>query len=422
MTARTQREYWAFYWPLALTGAATLLGVQFQNASLARFPDAVTELAIFAIAHAVFSLFGTGLEFTQHLSAHFARSRAAARQTLRFVVLLATLLALAIGWVGGSTPGQVLVGLAFGVEASMLERVCRYLVWLAPVLLLHALRLYYVGLLIQARLTGQVTALNAIYLGVLGGWLLAGFALGGSALAVLVSAQAAATLVHALLARRQAGRHHPLPESAEPPPSAGRLLRFFMPLATTGALFSLSRPILYAFVARQPEGVVIIAALRVGFDFAFLFQQAANQFRHFFVSFGLDDLAGKRRFMRRVALGLTLIMLAVALSPLGDWLLRRGLGIQGEVLQRAMDILLLMTLMPGIIILRNYFHGMLIARERTGGMAWASLSRVLVIAALGALGEATGLLDHRFAVLALLGGFGVETLVVWWRAGRLVPD
>ena len=28
MTTRTQREYWVFYWPLALTGAATLPGFE----------------------------------------------------------------------------------------------------------------------------------------------------------------------------------------------------------------------------------------------------------------------------------------------------------------------------------------------------------------------------------------------------------
>jgi hypothetical protein len=43
-------------------------------------------------------------------------------------------------------------------------------------------------------------------------------------------------------------------------------------------------------MSRAPGGLVAIAALRVAFDFAMLFQQAANQFRHFFVTFGLDDL------------------------------------------------------------------------------------------------------------------------------------
>ena len=38
-------QYWRFYWPLALTGVAMVLSVQFQNAALARYPEAVTELA-----------------------------------------------------------------------------------------------------------------------------------------------------------------------------------------------------------------------------------------------------------------------------------------------------------------------------------------------------------------------------------------
>lgn len=419
MIARSQREYWAFYWPLALTGAVTLLGVQFQNAALARFPDAVIELAIFAIAQSVFSLFGTGLEFTQHLVTHFARHRAAARRTLLFIMALAGGVSLAVWLSGGTGAGRALLARAFGLDSYMLARVSGYLVWLAPILLLNGLRMFYIGLLVQGRLTGQVTVLNAVYLGSLTLLLFAGFALGASATVVLVSAQAVAALLHVLLALRQVHRHHQLPRTGEAAPALGRLLGFFLPLATTGVMFSLSRPILYAFMARMPEGVAMIAALRVGFDFAFLFQQAANQFRHFFVTFGLDDLAGKRLFMRRVAAGITVLMLAVGLSPLGDLVLRRGLGVEGDVLERALDILLLMTLMPGIIILRNYFHGILMVKERTGGIAGASFLRVLMIALLAAIGEHTGLLDHRFAVATLLAGFTTETLAVWWRIHRL---
>lgn len=43
-----QRQYWRFYWPLALTGMVTLVGRQFQNGVLASYEDAAGELAAFA--------------------------------------------------------------------------------------------------------------------------------------------------------------------------------------------------------------------------------------------------------------------------------------------------------------------------------------------------------------------------------------
>ena len=38
-----------------------------------------------------------------------------------------------------------------------------------------------------------------------------------------------------------------------------------------------------------------------------------------------------------------------------------------------------MCLMPAIIIYRNYYHGRLMTERRTGGMAWAAISRVIGI-------------------------------------------
>ena len=49
----------------------------------------------------------------------------------------------------------------------------------------------------------------------------------------------------------------------------------------------------------MPDGLLTIAALRVAFDFSMIFQQAANQFRHFFITFGFTDLQNKDTFYDR---------------------------------------------------------------------------------------------------------------------------
>ena len=175
---------------------------------------------------------------------------------------------------------------------------------------------------------------------------------------------------------------------------------------------------LFAFVARAPDGVATIAALRVAFDFSHVFQQAANQFRHFFVTFGLDDLAAKRRFMILVCAAITGIMLAVALTPLSDWLLGRLLGVHGLVLAHAVEALLVLCLMPAVIVVRNYYHGLLMVRRRTTGMAVGGALRVLAMAALAQTAYAVGGLDHTTAAAILLLGFATETLAVLVSAKR----
>ena len=416
-----QREYWSFYWPLALTGAVGVVAVQFQNGILARYPEAAVELAVFALALGVYGLFNAALNFVPQLVTKFARTREARRVTLRFVILLATVFAVIVELIGQTEAGATLLGVAFGIDGALRARVLAYLCLLAPILVLGGLRLAFVGLLVQLRRTGRVTLLNAVYLGTVAGILIAGFAAGVEPTATLVLGQAGGALVHAILGAWLALSAHTPAETDDDVPDFPRLARFFFPVATTGVMFAVSRPVLYAFVARAPDGVVAIAAMRVAFDFTFFFQQASNQFRHFFVTFGLDDLAGKRRFMARVTVGITGLMLAVALTPLGDLFLRLGLGVSGEVHARAVDVILVMTLLPTIIIVRNYYHGILMVTERTGGMALGGILRVALIAALAALLAAVGLLDHTLAAWVLLAGFGIETAVVWWQARAARP-
>lgn len=60
---------------------------QFQNGVLARYPAAVTELAIFAIASSIFSLLHAGVNFLSQMSNVYARSRHGLIKTLQLVLL-----------------------------------------------------------------------------------------------------------------------------------------------------------------------------------------------------------------------------------------------------------------------------------------------------------------------------------------------
>ena len=411
------RRYWRFYWPLALTGVAMVLAVQFQNGALARYPGAVTELAVFALASSTFGLFNAGLNFTSQLANVFARSQAGRRASQRFVAAWSLALTLPLGLIAATAAGRDALAWAYGIDQPLAARVVEYLLYMLPLLFVSAQRMFLTGLLVQARLTGRVTALNVAFLSAAVVALVAGFALGLPPVFTLVGSQAAAGLLHWGCSAWAVRRSCAFPAGGTAP-TVAELVRFFLPMAATGAMFAISRPVLYAFVGRTPAGLAAIAALRVAFDFSSIFQQAANQFRHFFVTFGLADLAGKRRFMALVCAGLTGLMLAVALTPLADWILGRLLGIPPVVLAPAVEVLLVLCLMPTLIIVRNYSHGLLMVRRRTTGMAVGGALRVVAIAAAAQAGHLLGFLDHVAAAAILLLGFAVEAAVV--RAGVAV--
>ena len=407
------RTYWRFYWPLALTGVVMVLAVQFQNGALARYPNAVTELAVFALASSTFGFLNAGLNFAPQLSNVFARSPHGKRLSHSFIAVWSLVLTIPLALIAGTSGGAAGVALAYGIDASLTERVIEYLLYMLPLLFITAQRMFYTGLLVQAQLTGWVTTLNAVFLAASVVALVTGFAIGLAPVLTIVGAQTIAGLLHWGLTALVYRFRYRWPVTLEHETLTVReLLRFFLPMTATGVMFAISRPVLYAFVSRMPEGLASIAALRVAFDFSTMFQQAANQFRHFFVTFGLDDIRTKRRFMALVGAGITAIMLAIALTPLSAWILGGLLGIQGRVLDHATQVLLVMCLMPVVIIARNYFHGTLMVKRRTGGMAIGGVIRVLAIAGLAQAAFAAGWLDHVVAGFILLLGFVAETAVV----------
>lgn len=406
-------QYWRFYWPLALTGVAMVLSVQFQNAALARYPEAVTELAIYALGYSAFGFFRASLNFIAQLTTVFARSIEATRRCQKYVLSVSALIMLPLIYLGHSEGGAWLLSAAFGTTADLTTRVQEYLIYLAPIVLLGGQRFYYTGLLVQARLTGWVTVLNITFLVAVILGLMAGFSMGLRPVYVLVGSEALAIALQLAITIWVKKTYYQLPETAEHQNVTYReLTAFFVPVSMTGVMFALSRPVLFAFVSRLPEGIPTIAAMRVAFDFSMLFQQAANQFRHFFVTFGLDDLPGKRRFMAVIGTGITAIMLVFALTPLSAFVWRDLMSIPEEVLGLSVQVFLIMCLMPAVIIVRNYFHGRLMVERRTSGMAVGSALRVIGIYFGAMLCFNMGWLNHITASLLLIMGFLIETVVV----------
>ena len=414
------RTYWRFYWPLALTGIAMVLAMQFQNGALARYPDAVVELAVFALASSTFGFLNAGLNFTPQLSNVFARSPRGRRLSHVFISVWSLVLTLPLALIAGTTAGLTAVGFAYGIEIALAERVGDYLLAMLPLLFITGQRMFNTGLLVQRQLTGWVTLLNMVFLSVAATTLVAGFRLGWRPVVIIVGSQTLAGVTHWLLTALVLRYRYRAPVQREHDAlTYTELLRFFLPMTTTGVMFAISRPVLYAFVSRVPEGLATIAALRVAFDFSTMFQQAANQFRHFFVTFGLDDMRTKRRFMLIIATGLTALMLLTVVTPLSDRLLGDLLGIEGNVLDRAIDVLLVLCLMPYVIVARNYFHGTLMVRRRTGGMAAGGIIRVVAMALAAQLAYVAGWLDHVVAAFILLLGFVAETVVVMFGHRRV---
>ena len=127
-----KRSYLAFYWPLALMGLATMAGGQFQNGVLARYPNAVQELAIFAFATGTFHLFTAAMGFVPQMTNVLARTSVSRRKCLEFVVVVCVVMTVPPAFLAFSAPGKWMLGRIYGIDGRTLDSVVRYLRYLLP--------------------------------------------------------------------------------------------------------------------------------------------------------------------------------------------------------------------------------------------------------------------------------------------------
>jgi hypothetical protein len=414
-------RYWRFFWPLAFGAICLLAGQQVYNGVLARVGDAERELAVYACAVGIFFLFDIGTAFMPNMVTVYARSRAARVRVHRFCVAVGLAFTLPVLALGASAPGTALVRAMYSLDEAMLADVSAYLVMLAPLILLHVFHHYYNGLLILAERTAAVSAIGVAAVGISIAVALWGLAAGWRPVAIIAAAEWCAGIFRlAAQGLAWARVRHALEGGDAPVPGWDELYGFFWPVCISGMTFGISRPLVFVFVARVPGAIGIIAAMRVAMDFLMLYQSVVNQFRHFFATFGTDDLAAKRRFMALVAGGMTAAMGAVLAWPAASRAFFMGaIGLDEALYADARAMCVLLLVVPSILMIRNYYHGILIVRRQTGAMASGSLLRVLAIAGTSWLLLATGTLGAHTAVIGMIAGFAAEMGVAWWAVRRL---
>ena len=416
-------RYWQFFWPLALGALFLLAGQQAYNGVLARSGDPGRELAVYACAAGIFFFFDIGTAFMPNMVTVYARSAQARARVFRFCATVGVLFMLPVLAIGSSAMGATMLRAMYSLDASMLADVQSYLVLLSGLILLHTLQHYHNGLLILEERTTLVSVIGVVAVGISVAVALRGLSQGWRA-AQLVAAAEWVGGTFKLLAQYAVSRGlrstRPDPHHALEPPRWRELFAFFWPVCISGMTFGISRPLVFVFVARVPGAVVIIAAMRVAMDFMLLYQSVVNQFRHFFATFGLEDLAEKRLFMALVAGGLIGAMaLVLLITPLSDAFFVGALGLGPELHAAAHHMCLILLVVPGVLMVRNYYHGILIARRRTAAMATGSAARVVAIVATCWLLLVTDNLNASTAVLGMVAGFVAEMALAWWAVRRL---
>lgn len=205
-----------------------------------------------------------------------------------------------------------------------------------------------------------------------------------------------------------------------------RIIRYFLPLLFTTWIMMLSPTFINAALARTYRPETALAAFAVTNSFIFAFESPVVALRNTILAFRATFT--NLRMLQRFCIGIgglaTLVLCAVAWTPMIHFVLSSLFGISGEVHAWAVPAIRVMSPTLFIISWRQFQFAVLMRAHKTRIIGIATVVRVIVL--VGALALAlrllTPILPSAVAAGAYLTGFLIETLIAFSIARRLVAS
>ncbi|RMG60821.1 MAG: hypothetical protein D6715_14680 [Calditrichaeota bacterium] len=197
----------------------------------------------------------------------------------------------------------------------------------------------------------------------------------------------------------------------------GKIFRFWIPLASTWLMMAVEGPFLSAVIARLPEPKFNLAAYGVAFAFALFIESPVIMMMSAATALvgGRQAFFKLRNFAYGLSLGLTLIMVLLAIPPVFRLVGEGWIHLTPEVARRAHLAVVVLLPWPGAIGYRRFYQGILIRANLTRRVAYGTVIR---LASMGSMALLLYALKVRPGVLvgagALSTGVVMEALSSRW--------
>ena len=418
------RQFIRFLLPLVLTMIVYNLSTQFLNGGMARMPQALDTLAAYGLAWGLADFIISPLLQVRQLGLALVDSVRTHRRVLAFVIACSAGLGVLLGVLGLTSLGGWVVGELHHVKGALLATVLTALWGLALVPLLEGVNRLYSGILMRARRTEVITYGTLARIG----------ASIGGVFALLPTSfiQDQPILLPLIVTYLGEGADlaviywgycryvkSEMPELGREDISLGFIARFFWPIAMVMAIQGGSRPVINLFVARGDDGAQALAVLAVVYSLAHMPYGWVNELRNLPIAF--REMADSQRYIRLFCLGCGLlscsIMVTLFWTPLRDIILVDLIGLERPLAALCRWPLFWFSFFPLAVMVRAYWHGMALLQRRTKILAPSGPARIGVIVLLMVS------LPHNIpgatrGIVALLSGFMLEMVVVWWGMSR----
>ena len=193
-----------------------------------------------------------------------------------------------------------------------------------------------------------------------------------------------------------------------------RFARFYAPLAATSLLLTATNPLLASAMSRSVNPYIALAGFGVAFSLCGVLYAPLLVGQQVAATKLLNGraFAPIQAFWVRVGLLFSLLAVAVAFTPLGDWVFRVVMGITGDMYTEARLAMAFLAPVPLLTAVRAVHQGRLVAGHRTNPIAVATGFRTGVLALAAFILTVTTSAGAWVGGAAFTLGLLVETVIV----------
>jgi len=425
MTAETLtlRRVFRFWLPLAATWLMMAIEGPLLAAVIARLAEPTYNLAAYGVAFSLALVAEAPVIMIMSAATALARDRLSYLRLRNFTLALSAgvtiVMALALVPPLYDLLDQDLIGLPDEVASRTYIALIILLPWPGTI----GLRRLYQGVLIRAGLIRRVAFGTVVRLAVMAATAALLFRLGtvegawvgAAALTAGVSCEAIASrlMTQGTLRRLLATNDRPTGAAT----SYRALSLFYYPLALTALLSLGIHPVVTFFVGNSRASLESLAVLPVIGALVFIFRSLGLAYQEVVIALIGENHEGYI-VLRRFGLLLSLAVIAglslIAWTPLAGIWFHLVSGLPDELLPFAITPTRILTIMPGLTALLSFQRAIMVVRNSTAGITWATITEVVGVVAV--LWIAIAHLDAVGAVAAaaalLLGRIGANLFLV----------
>ncbi|AFZ02749.1 hypothetical protein [Calothrix sp. PCC 6303] len=206
----------------------------------------------------------------------------------------------------------------------------------------------------------------------------------------------------------------------------GRLWREFLPLSLSDVTMACGDPMVTTALAYLHDARMNLAALGIAKSLAIFFESPIIMILHASNALAADQISRKAlwRFTLIAGGGLSFLLTLLSIPIFFEAVGNRILGVPPELAATVRQVLFLMGGWAFAIAWRRYFQGLLIFQGQSHAIAKASMTRLLTLGLVLAVGFVSNVPGAILAGLALIIGVIVEAIVVTifaYRSGATLP-